>query len=155
MYDSRQDVLEGLRSTPAVLERLSASLSGSQGPADGWNVAEVVWHLRDAESRALDRMRAMRDQVNPFLPAYDQAALAREGRYADRAVPVGVSEFAVLRRAMIAELEALRPEEWDRIGRHEEAGTITILNQAIHLAGHDLNHLAQLAALMVKTPIRS
>jgi len=152
MYDSRQDVLEGLRSTPAVLERIVAA-TPSDSPADGWNLTEVVWHMRDAEARALERMRAMRDRQRPLLAAYDQAALARDGRYTDRDLEVGVREFTSLRQTAIAELEALTPQEWDREGQHEEIGTITILNHAIHMAGHDLNHLAQLARLELATSV--
>ena len=146
MYDSREDVLAGLRSTPTVLERLVVA-GGTAPTGEGWNLAEVVWHLRDAEARALERMRAMRDQTRPFLAGYDQEALARDGRYAERDVLTGVHEFADLRRRAVEELEALTPEQWEREGQHEEVGTITILNQAMHLAGHDLNHLAQLARL--------
>ena len=146
MHDTREDVLTALRSTPEVLERL-VDRGAARPPSTGWTMAEIVWHLREAEARGLDRMRAMRDQSDPFLPAYDQAALARDGRYAERAVDEGVRAFAQVRRSMLAELERLDAEQWDRSGRHEEVGPITILNQAIHLAGHDLNHLAQLARL--------
>jgi hypothetical protein len=152
MHDTHEDVLAGLSSTPVVLEQLLTS-AGSTGPADGWNAAEVVWHLREAEERGLERMRAMRDQENPFLPAYDQAALARDGRYAERAIDSGVREFAALRNTMLQELRALPSKAWDRTGSHEEVGTITILNQAIHLLGHDLNHLAQLARLLAPAPV--
>lgn len=151
MYDSHQDVLDGLRSTPTVLERLVKTSSPAPGTPDEWNLAEVVWHLRDAEARALERMRAMRDRQSPFLTAYDQAALARDGRYAERDVDMAVSEFAALRETAVAELAALSPAQWDREGRHEEIGTITIFNHAIHMAGHDLNHLAQLSRLVMET----
>jgi hypothetical protein len=154
MYDSHQDLLEGLRSTPTALERLVRTSRPAPGTPDEWNLAEVVWHLRDAEARALERMRAMRDQPRPFLAAYDQAALARDSRYAERDIDAGVKDFATLRRTGIAELEALAPEQWDREGQHEEVGTITIFNHAIHIAGHDLNHLAQLARLELETSLR-
>jgi hypothetical protein len=146
MHDTREDVLVALRSTPLVLEQMVRS-SAARQPTNGWNRAEIIWHLREAEARGLERMRAMRDGADPFLPAYDQAALAREGRYAERVVSDGLRQFAELRATMVDELERLSPEQWERTGRHQEVGSITILNQAIHLAGHDLNHLAQLARL--------
>ena len=154
MYDSHQDLLDGLRSTPTVLERLVKTSRPAPGTPDEWNLAEVVWHLREAEARALERMRAMRDRERPFLAAYDQAALARDGRYAEREIDAGVRDFAALRHTAIAELEALTPEQWDREGQHEEIGTITIFNHAIHIAGHDLNHLAQVARLELETSVR-
>ncbi len=153
MYDNHQDLLDGLRSTPAVLEGIVGA-SPTASPAEGWNPTEVVWHMRDAEARALERMRAMRDRHRPFLAAYDQAALARDARYAERDIDRGVREFAALRQTAVAELEALTAAQWDREGQHEEFGTITIFNHAIHIAGHDLNHLAQLARLELDTSVR-
>ena len=154
VYDNHQDVLDGLRSTPTVLERVVRTSRPAPGTPDEWNLAEVVWHMRDAEARALERMRAMRDRQRPVLAAYDQAALARDGRYAERDIDTGVREFAALRQTAVAELEALTAAQWDREGQHEEFGTITIFNHAIHIAGHDLNHLAQLARLELKTSVR-
>jgi hypothetical protein len=87
MYDTPKDLLDALRATPTVLEALLRDCTQEQaqrarGGDEGWSVVEVLCHLRDAEERALERMRAMRDQAAPFLPGYDQERWARERNYA-------------------------------------------------------------------------
>ena len=77
MYDSSKDLLDALRATPSVLEALLYGCTQEQartarGGDEGWSVVEVVCHLRDAEERALERMRSMRDAASPHLAAYDQ-----------------------------------------------------------------------------------
>ena len=106
---------------------------------------EVVCHLRDAEERALERMRAMRDVDDPPLAGYDQDAWASEREYAGARFRAAVADFAEHREAHVAELRDLPAAAWERSGTHEEAGRITILNHTLHMATHDLQHLAQIA----------
>src|SRR5713226_3483019 len=87
MYDSHQDVLDALRAAPEVFEALlhectQERASTARGGEEGWSVVEVICHLRDAEERALERMRSMRDAVSPHLAAYDQERWAKERNYA-------------------------------------------------------------------------
>lgn len=53
--------------------------------------------------------------------------------------------FAAHREAYVTELRALPPEAWARAGRHEEQGRISVENHALHMATHDVQHLAQIA----------
>jgi hypothetical protein len=108
-------------------------------------VIEIVCHLRDASERALERMRRMRDQNNPTLAGYDQEALAREQGYASANLAEALAAFNRFRRAQVAELAALSPEQWHRAGRHEEIGPVDILSHSIHIVAHDFVHTAQIA----------
>lgn len=146
MYDTAKDLLDALRATPAVLDAVLANRAqaGAQ-TADGWTVIEVVSHLRDAEERALERMRAMRDEDDPFLPAYDQEAWATERDYASGDLATALQAFKQLRAQHIAELAALPPEAWERPGQHEEQGRITISAHTLHIVSHDIVHAAQIA----------
>ncbi len=87
MANVSQDLLDSLRAMPEVLDALlegctQEQASAARGGDEGWSVVEVVCHLRDAEERALERMRLMRDNDNPVIPAYDQDTWARERNYA-------------------------------------------------------------------------
>src|SRR5690348_5024970 len=87
MYNIPADLLDAFRAAPAIFEALLRGCTQEQAAAarggdEGWSVVEVVCHLRDAEERGLERMRAMRDQEEPFLPGYDQDQWARERNYA-------------------------------------------------------------------------
>jgi hypothetical protein len=150
MYDTARDTLDALRAGPEVLQGLLFGVTEEQARAarggdENWSVVEVVCHLRDAEERALERMRAMRDEQNPLLAAYDQDEWARERRYSDANLQEAFEAFSRLRAQFVADLEALSTSDWERPGQHAEAGQITILNHALHLAAHDAIHAAQIA----------
>ena len=150
MYDSARDLVDSMSSASdaleAVLVGVDDDLAGrARGGDEGWNVVEVLCHLRDAEERAVERLRAMRDEEEPYLPAYDQDAWAAERDYADDDLRRAAAAFARHRGDHVAELRALPATAWERAGTHEEQGRITILNHTIHIATHDLQHLALVA----------
>jgi hypothetical protein len=150
MYDSARDLIDSMAAAPDALDGLlagvDADLAGRARSGDeGWNVVQVVCHLRDAEERAVERLRAMRDEDVPYLPGYDQDAWANERDYAGDDLRAATAAFARHRGEHVAALRALPGAAWERAGRHEEQGRITILNHAIHIATHDLQHIAQIA----------
>lgn len=102
-------------------------------------------HLRDNEERVLERMRLMRDEVDPFIATYDQEQWARERTYTADNVRKALETFVRLRAIHIAELVALTPADWGRTGQHEERGRITIGIQTMRVVCHDAIHAAQLA----------
>lgn len=150
MYDTPKDLLDGFRSAPDIFKALLEGISQQQaqearGGDEGWSIVEVMCHTRDAEERALERMRAMRDQDEPFLPAYDQDAWAKERKYAEQDMHEALQGYLRFKEQHIAELEALTPEQWERPGIHEEQGRITISAHTLHLVAHDAQHAAQIA----------
>ena len=141
---------DALRATPTVLEALLHGCTQEQaqtarGGDEGWSVVEVVCHLRDNEERALERMRLMRDETDPFIAAYDQEQWARERNYAADNLREALAAFVRLRTSHVAELSALTPAEWERTGQHQERGRITISSQTLRAVCHDTIHAAQLA----------
>lgn len=150
MYDQSRDLIDALRATPDILEGVLHEVTQERaqtfrGGDEGWSVVEIVCHLRDAEERIIERVRAMRDQDGPFLARYDQAQLARERQYAQADLREALATFIRHRADHIAELTALDASGWLRTGQHEEQGTITVANLAIHMVSHDAIHCAQLA----------
>jgi hypothetical protein len=150
MYDSAKDYLDALRATPATLEGLLWGVAperaaAARGGDEDWSVVEVVCHLRDAEERAIERVQAMRDADAPFLPAYDQERWATERAYAAANLRDALAAFVSLRARHTTALEALSPADWQRIGRHEEQGDITIAAHTLHIISHDAVHAAQIA----------
>ena len=150
MYDSPRDLIDSMSAAPDALEGVLVGVDAdlarrARGGDEGWNVVQVVCHLRDAEERAVERLRAMRDEDQPFLAAYDQDAWAVERDYADEDLRGAVAAFTGHRAAHVAALRALPAAAWERAGTHEEQGRVTILNHTIHIATHDLQHLAQVA----------
>src|SRR5437588_4253696 len=121
MYNIPRDLLDGYRAAPAVYEALLQGCTQEQAQAakggdEGWSVVEVMCHMRDAEERAFERIRLMRDQDEPFLSAYDQDVWARERNYAAQALRDVLASFYSIRAQHIAELAELTPEQWERTG---------------------------------------
>jgi hypothetical protein len=152
MYDTKQDLTDALGATPDILAQLLSGLLEKPGglpPASPgeWSAVEIICHLRDAEERALERMRKMRDQKNPVIEGYDQAAWAADRNYKGDDVWKALEKFRALRGMHVDDLKKLAFEDWQRGGKHAEFGHITILAQTLHSASHDAVHLRQLARL--------
>ena len=150
MYDTAKDVLDALRATPDTLEGLLRGVTQQQAEAarggdEGWSIVEVLCHLRDAEERTLERIIAIRDADDPFLAGYDQEALARERVYNQADLRAALAGFIGYRTRLLEALGALSTQEWERAGRHEEQGRITISNLMVHIVAHDAMHAAQIA----------
>ncbi|MDQ3930747.1 MAG: DinB family protein [Chloroflexota bacterium] len=150
MYNLQKDLLDAFKATSDTLRFLLRGVTQEQaasarGGDENWSVVEVMCHLRDAEERAVERMRAMRDEANPFLAAYDQEAWAVERNYAGQDLREALAAFIRLREEHISDLSALSEQEWERPGTHEEQGHITIFAHTLHMVAHDSQHAAQLA----------
>jgi hypothetical protein len=142
--------MEALYATPDILEGLLRGVTQQQaqtarGGDEGWSIVEVLCHLRDAEERTLERTLAIRDENSPFLAAYDQEAWARERAYNQRDLREALAGFVACRARLLDVLGALSKAEWERTGRHEEHGSITISDLIAHIVAHDAIHAAQIA----------
>ena len=150
MYNIPKDLLDAFKAAPEVFTALLKGCTQEQaraakGADENWSVVEVICHLRDAEERSLERMRAMRDEDNPFLPGYDQDVWAHERNYSAADLREAFDSFLRFRATHVAELAALTPDQWERAGMHEEQGEINIWGHILHFVSHDTSHAAQIA----------
>ncbi|MDQ3881032.1 MAG: DinB family protein, partial [Chloroflexota bacterium] len=147
------EIVKALTAGPTVLRGLCRGLDRDQArrrPAhDEWAVVEVVAHLADSDERALDRVRRMLAEDDPYLPGYDQAELARTGRYIDRNLGDELDRFERVRREHVTVLAGLDDAGWRRPGRHAEQGPMTVELYESHGAGEDADHFAQVARLVL------
>jgi len=116
MYDLQNDLLDALKSTPDTLNGLLNGIGIGEarsaiGGDENWSVVEVICHLRDAEEYFIKRFQAMRDQDNPKLIGYDQAALARERNYKDADLRAALVSFSLFRQQTILELSKLTADQ--------------------------------------------
>jgi hypothetical protein len=156
MLDLDEEILKSLRASPVILGALVAGLDDEQirwRPAPGeWAVIEVVAHVADVDERAHARLRRMLTEDDPFLPAFDQDALAVERGYLSMDLPGQLARYRESRNAHIADLAGLDAGQWQRIGRHEAAGDLTVQLYEAHVASEDVDHLAQIARLLSRAP---
>ena len=116
--------------------------------ADRWSVAEILAHLAEAEVVSTWRYRQMIEHNGGPLPGYAQDLWASLGQYAARDPRESLESFRLLREANLRMFDRLTPEEWQRNGIHAERGPMTVRDLATQIAGHDLNHTAQLKAIV-------
>lgn len=140
--------------TPKKLERLikgvpTAKLRKRPAP-EKWSVSEILAHLGEAEIAGSFRMRLILGSPGTPVAAFDQDAWVISGHYEKRDPRQSLELFRTLREANLALLKSLTPEQWKHYGIHSERGQETVEHIVRMFAGHDLNHLAQIEAILGK-----
>jgi hypothetical protein len=129
----------------ALAQRLGESgLSRSYGPGK-WTGKQVIAHLADAEVATGFRVRQILAQDNHTIQPFDESAWAR--RYANVDVDAALRSFLALRRWNLVLFRGLAADDLAREAVHPERGPEKLDTILRMLAGHDLNHLAQLERL--------
>jgi hypothetical protein len=135
-----------LASTPSALAQALAAIGGdnlSTSPAPGkWSAAEILCHLADCELVFGFRLRQTLAEDSPTIQPFDQDkwATVYRGIEAGHALEV----FSALRGWNLRLLETALPAAAGRPTTHPERGAMTFMTIVETMAGHDLNHLAQL-----------
>jgi uncharacterized damage-inducible protein DinB len=147
-----KDPLRVHRETPQQLQKLIARLDKqrlTRRPAPGkWSIAEVLAHLADAELVLGWRLRQIITQDGVAIQAYDQDLWANTFQYSKSDPKTSLATFRTLRETNVAILKKLPKEKWDNYGMHSERGKETVSHLLRMIAGHDLNHLKQIEALV-------
>ncbi|HEY1469199.1 MAG TPA: DinB family protein [Candidatus Acidoferrum sp.] len=147
-----QDPLKVQAATAKKLERLikgatPAKLRKRPTP-EKWSAAEILAHLADAEIVVSWRLRSILGAPGTPIQAYDQDAWEAAGNYAKRDPRKSLEQFRVLRDANLALYKNLTPQQWKHHGVHAERGEESIERVAQMMAGHDINHLEQVAGIL-------
>jgi uncharacterized damage-inducible protein DinB len=147
-YINGKHPLRTQQDTPKKLQKLIKPLNKKQlttRPEPGkWSIAEILAHLADVELVAGWRMRSILGSNGIRIQAFDQDAWAETLGYAKRDSKSSLETFRVLREANLALLKSLPKNLWENYGMHEERGKESVSRIVHMLAGHDLNHMAQM-----------
>ena len=146
-----QDSVKVQAATAKKLQRLikgatPAKLRKRPAP-EKWSAAEILAHLADAEIVASWRLRSILGAPGTPIQAYDQEAWLAAGQYGKRGARKSLEQFRVLRDANLALYKSLTPQQWKLHGVHAERGEESIERLASMMAGHDINHLEQVAEI--------
>ena len=118
-------------------------------PAPGkWSIAEILGHLAEDEMATAWRYRQMVEHSGIELPGFDQDLWASLGSYSARNPRESLNLYRLLREANLHFLRSLTPEQWESFGIHSERGRITVRELAMHMVGHDTNHINQIRKLL-------
>jgi hypothetical protein len=117
-------------------------------PAPGeWCAKECLGHILEAERRGFNgRIRTILQHNEPFLPGWDQQAVAAERHDCQRSVAELAGEFQAIRADSVALVEQLSPSDLERGGTHEKVGYLRVNDLLHEWLHHDRNHFRQLEA---------
>jgi hypothetical protein len=110
-----------------------------------WSAAEIVCHLADCEVVFAFRLRQTLAEDAPTIQPFDQDRWA--ATYPGVPARQALETFAVLRDWNLQLFGAVLPAAAHRVMTHPERGTMTFQTVVETMAGHDLNHLAQLRCI--------
>ena len=114
-----------------------------RSPAPGkWSAGAILCHLADCEMVFGFRLRQALAEPYHVIQPFDQDRWAKpygalDGRDA-------LALFAATRRWNLALLDTVSPDDLSKKLTHPERGEMTFQTVIETMAGHDLNHLAQL-----------
>jgi hypothetical protein len=105
-------------------------------------VSEILCHLADCEIAFSFRWRQTLAETGYVAQSFDQDRWAP--RYPSISGDDALRTFLALRGWNGILLDRLGPDDWSRALLHPELGEMTFGTLVGTMAGHDLNHLAQL-----------
>lgn len=147
-----QNPLKIQAATPGKLAKLIKGSSKSRltkRPAPGkWSVTEILAHLADTEMVTGYRMRTILATPGAPIAAYDQDKWAAAEQYAKHNAKLSLEAFRSVRESNLRLLKLLRPEQWKHFGIHAERGEESIERISHLVAGHDVNHINQVVAIL-------
>jgi hypothetical protein len=148
------DPWEVMTSTASRLRRLVAGrqdddLERRPSP-DRWSAKQILAHLADAEVVLGWRLRSILATSGVTLQPFDQNRWAEVFRYEQAQVDESLDLFEASRRSNLRLFRMADPSMMQNFGMHEERGRETVAHLVRLMAGHDVNHLRQVEALLAE-----
>lgn len=148
-YDKFLDgrpIEEILSATPGTLAGLIKTMGpekSGKSPAPGkWSPTEIVCHLADCELVFAFRLRQTLAEDNHTIQPFDQEKWAVQ--YGGITAIQALDVFNAIRGWNLQLVRHGLPRSANRIVTHPERGAMTFQTIVETMAGHDLNHIAQL-----------
>jgi hypothetical protein len=145
--------IETLRLLPERLRSAVAGLSEAQLDtpyrAGGWTVRQVVHHFADSHANSYVRFKLALTEDWPTIKPYDEAAWAR---LPDSSLPIEPSLVFItgLHQRMVALLESMPEEDFDRGFNHPERGRMTLAANLALYEWHSRHHTAHITSLRAR-----
>ena len=149
--DPREAIAETPGRLASILDTIGPDRAG-WSPAPGkWSAREILCHLADCELVFAFRIRQALAEPTHVIQPFDQEKWAATYSATAFTTNVALDLFRAARGWNIRLIAALSAEQLARPVTHPERGTMTIETIVETMAGHDLNHFAQLQAIAAKT----
>lgn len=152
---SIEQILAILTETPQRIAALSAGLSEGQlhaRPEPGeWSANEVLAHLRACADVWGDCMALILAEDEPTIQAVHPRTWIKKTDYGQQAFASSLQAFTAQRADLLAVLESLAPQAWEREATVTGAGkprVWTVYGYARRLARHEEPHVEQIARIV-------
>jgi uncharacterized damage-inducible protein DinB len=133
------------RTLAAIVGRTSEERL-NRSPAPGkWSIREILCHLADCELVFGFRLRQTVAEASHVIQPFDQEAW--QTPYGSLSAQDALAAFTAARRWNLLFADAVLPGALPKPVIHPERGPMTFGTIIETMAGHDLNHLAQIQAL--------
>jgi hypothetical protein len=144
--------LEVLAATPrqlaALLKGVTRARLGRRPTPERWSVTEILAHMADTELVQGFRLRLILGASGTPIQGFDQDAWARYSDYATHDPALSLETLRAVRERTVRLLKGLPRPMWDNYGMHTERGKETVTRVTEMMAGHDINHLAQIRQIL-------
>jgi uncharacterized damage-inducible protein DinB len=151
-YLGVQNPFEVVGATTGKLERLLQTVGAdraAKAPAPGkWSVREILCHLADCELVFAFRFRQTVSQDHHTVQPFDQDHWAKQ--YTAYSAADALAAFTAFRHWNLLFLRSLPSSVYEKVVSHPERGQGTFQVLLETMAGHDLNHLAQIEAIAAR-----
>jgi hypothetical protein len=150
-----KDPVTVLAETPTRLRSLLYGLPDnrlrSRPTPERWSALEIAVHLSDVEIAIGWRVRLILGSADGVAIApFDQDTWQQALHYNDRELAPTLDAFTAARDNNLRLYRSLPEAGWQKFGMHAERGKETIRAIVELNAGHDLNHLRQIEAMLGK-----
>ena len=151
-YLDGKDPVEVLSTTPGELQKLIEGASkkslDAKPASEKWSATMILAHIADTEIVYAFRLRLMLGASGITIQGFDQDAWAVTFDYGSQDPADSLEDFRVNRERTLRMLKKLSRQQWDCYGIHAERGRETVRRVVELLAGHDINHLRQIHAIL-------
>jgi hypothetical protein len=113
-----------------------------------WCILEILGHLADIELVYGYRLRQMLADEKPVIAPMDQDAWANNLGYLEAPAPELVAMYGLNRHHNLRLLRRMKPGDLEKSAFHpEHQKDVTVARIVEQMAGHGVNHLAQIEKL--------
>jgi uncharacterized damage-inducible protein DinB len=140
-----RSLIEAYVAGPAKLRRAVQGLTREEltarpGPGN-WSILEVVIHIVDSDAISIDRMKRILCEDDPPLLYADETAYVERLRTHDQDLEDALTLLEVGRRQWARVLRLLPDAAFERTGRHNRSGTVTVGKMVASYVKHIDDHL--------------
>jgi hypothetical protein len=112
-------------------------------------MVEHLCHLADLESEGYGaRIERLLTEEHPQWGDFDGERIAMERRYLEQDAENALQRFSDARAKNVARLRTTSDQDWERCGRQEGVGEVTLARVVAMMLEHDRGHAADIETLL-------